>query len=280
MGGIKLSVHPLFFVFGLFYALTGKIFVFIIYTVCAVVHELGHSLVASALGYRLNKITLMPFGAVVSGNIEGLKFMDEIKIALAGPIVNLATGILFVACWWVFPESYAFTDVAAEACFSMALINFLPIYPLDGGRVLWAGLAIWLGENKAKIICKITGVIFSALLIAAFIVTLFSVPNISLLLFALFVMFGALDRGKENRYVKIFTSVKRESLMRGMPCKKIALHKNASVKKLISMLDENAVNQVEIYDDDKPITVLSQKKIEKIIETGDIYSPIEKFLLK
>ena len=88
MGGIKLSVHPLFFIFGLFYALTGRIFVFLIYTICAVAHEIGHSLVANSIGYKLNKIKLMPFGAVVSGNIDGLKLKDEIKIALAGPLVN------------------------------------------------------------------------------------------------------------------------------------------------------------------------------------------------
>ena len=82
MGGINLSVHPLFYVFGVYYALTGKIFVFAIYTITAVLHELGHSFVASNAGYRLNKITLMPFGAVVRGDIDGLKFSDEIKIAL------------------------------------------------------------------------------------------------------------------------------------------------------------------------------------------------------
>ena len=129
MGGIKLNVHPLFFLFGFYYALTGKVFVFIIYTVTAVVHELGHSFAAAGAGYRLNRITLMPFGAVVRGDIDGLKFSDEIKIALAGPLLNLAIGLLFVAIWWIYPESYAFTDIVAEANFSLALVNFLPIFP-------------------------------------------------------------------------------------------------------------------------------------------------------
>ena len=90
MGGLRLYVHPLFLIFGAYYALTGKILIFIIYTLSAVVHELGHSFAAAGLGYRLNKITLMPFGAVASGDIDGLKLKDEIKIALAGPLINLA----------------------------------------------------------------------------------------------------------------------------------------------------------------------------------------------
>lgn len=278
MGGIKLSIHPLFFVFGLFYAAIGKIFIFIIYTLCAVLHEMGHSFAANALGYRLNKITLMPFGAVVTGNIEGLKFKDEIKIALAGPLINLAIGLLFLAVWWIYPESYAFTDVAAEACFSMALVNFLPVYPLDGGRVVMAGLSISFGRKKAQVISRVIGLVFAALLFVAFIFTLFKVFNLSLLLFSLFVLFGALNKNEENNYVRVATALNAESLKRGMPYNRQALHKDASVKKMLSLLDARAVNEITIFDDEKKITTLSQEKIVKIVENGELYSPIEKYL--
>lgn len=278
MGGIKLSIHPLFFVFGLFYAAIGKIFIFIIYTVCAVVHEMGHSFAAGALGYRLNKITLMPFGAVVTGNIDGLKFKDEIKIALAGPLLNLAIGLLFLAVWWIYPQSYAFTDVAAEACFSMALVNFLPVYPLDGGRVVMAGLAISFGQKKAQVISRVIGLIFAALLLVAFVFTLFKGINLSLLLFSLFVLFGALNKNQENNYVRVATALNTESLKRGMPYNRIALHKDASVKKMLSLLDGRAINEITVFDDEKKITTLSQEKIVKIVENGEIYAPIEKYL--
>ena len=278
MGGINLSVHPLFFAFGFYYALTGRIFIFIIYTLSAVVHELGHSLVATSSGYKLNKITLMPFGAVVSGNIDGLKLNDEIKIALAGPFVNLAIGLLFVASWWIYPESYAFTDVVAEANFSMALVNFLPIFPLDGGRVLSAVLAQNFGKKKSGIICKITGAVFSILLFCAFIITIFNTVNISLLFFSLFVLFGAFGKNKENRYIRIYSALGEEALKRGMPFKKHALYKTATVKKLMSIIDESAVNEVAIFNEDKQIKLLSPSKINQIIENGDLYAPIEKYI--
>ena len=198
MGGIKFSVHPLFFLFGLFYALTGKILIFIIYTLCAVVHEMGHSFVANSLGYKLNKITLMPFGAVVSGNIEGLKFTDQLKIAFAGPMINLLIAIVFIAFWWIYPISYAYTDIAVEACLAMALVNFIPVFPLDGGRMLLAGLSLSIGEKKAKKTCRVIGVVFAVLLFALFILTLFYQPNVSLLFFSLFVIFGAFNNDKEN----------------------------------------------------------------------------------
>ncbi len=278
MGGINLSVHPLFFAFGFYYALTGRIFIFIIYTLSAVVHELGHSLVATSSGYKLNKITLMPFGAVVSGNIDGLKLNDEIKIALAGPFVNLAIGLLFVASWWIYPESYAFTDVVAEANFCMALVNFLPIFPLDGGRVLSAVLAQNFGKKKSGIICKITGAVFSILLFCAFIITIFNKVNISLLFFSLFVLFGAFGKNKENKYIRIYSALGEEALKRGMPFKKHALYKTATIKRLMSIIDESAVNEVAIFNEDKQIKLLSPSKINQIIENGDLYAPIEKYI--
>ena len=278
MGGIKLSVHPLFFLFGLFYAFTGKILLFVIYTLCAVVHEIGHSFVANSLGYRLNKITLMPFGAVISGNIEGLKFNDQLKIAFAGPLVNLLIAVFFIAGWWIYPISYAYTDIAAEACLSMALVNFIPVFPLDGGRILLAGLSISIGEKKAKRICRITGIVFSIILLVGFVASLINTPNVSLLFFSLFVMFGAFNKDKENIYVRIYSTVSKENLKRGLPVKKQAIHKSVNVKKLISILDYNAINEIIVYDDQKPITTLSQQKIEKIIEGGDLYISIEKQL--
>ena len=278
MGGISLSVHPLFFVFGLYYAGTGRIFVFLVYTICAVLHELGHSFVASSAGYRLDKITLMPFGAVVKGDIEGLKLNDEIKIALAGPLLNVAIGLLFVAIWWIYPESYAFTDIIAQANFSLALVNFLPVFPLDGGRVVLAMLTKKFGGDKAQIIGKVIGGIFALVLFSGFILTLFSTLNLSLLFFSLFVAFGALGKCGRNKYVKAYTAVNNQRLMRGLPINRIAVSKDMTIKKLIAILDENALNEIVVYQDDKQLTTISQKKLEKIIEKGDIYSKIERFL--
>ncbi|MBR1967859.1 MAG: hypothetical protein IKA11_00495 [Clostridia bacterium] len=278
MGGISLSVHPLFYIFGLYYALTGRIFVFVIYTITAVAHELGHSFSAAGAGYRLNKITLMPFGAVVSGNIDGLKFSDEIKIALSGPTLNLLIGMLFVATWWIYPESYAYTDVVAEANFAMALINFLPVFPLDGGRILSAYLSGKFGEKRAGKICGVIGGMVAGVLFALFILTLFYTVNVSLLFFSLFVIFGTFGKAKNNKYIKIYNSLTVEKLKRGMPFKKQALEKNASVKKMMSILDENAVNEIAVFDGERQIALLSQERIGKIIEKGNLYAKLAEYL--
>ena len=278
MGGIKYSVHPLFFAVGFYYALTGRIFIFLVYVFTAVIHETGHSVAAGRAGYRLNKITLTPFGAVASGNIEGLKFYDELFIAAAGPAVNLAVGLLFVAFWWIFPETYAFTDIAAEANFVLAAVNLIPAYPLDGGRILSALLSIKLGSLRAKKICKIVGVALAVLLVVGFVVTVFYTPNVSLLIFAAFVFVGAIDRGKENKYVKINSVFDAEKLRRGVPVKRQAVSKDITLKTLVKIADAAALNEIDVYDGDRFIKRLDQKRITQILATGDIYSKLEKYV--
>ena len=278
MGGVKFSVHPLFFLLGFYFALTGRIFVFMTYTVCAVIHELGHSLVSAKLGYRLNKITLMPFGAVVSGGNYDITPKDEIKIALAGPFVNLAVGLFFVATWWIFPVFYAYTDTAVEACLTMAIINFIPVYPLDGGRVTFALLRTYLKEKTAEKICKISGVILSLALFGLFIASLFFTPNVTILLFSLFAFFGTMEAKGQNSYVRTFSGVSENRLKNGAKVNVFALDKSASVKKMVSLMQADVINEVQVYDKGEKICTLTDKKALEIAKNGEFYAPIGKYL--
>jgi stage IV sporulation protein FB len=278
MGRIKFSIHPLFLLVGVFYAFTGKILYFLVYTISAVIHELGHSLVAGRFSCELNKITLMPFGAVVKGNIEGLSFKDQVFVALAGPIVNLVVAIFFIAIWWIKPEIYAYTDIAAEACLSIALVNFLPIFPLDGGRILTCLLCQKFGERKGEKASRVISLVFSVLLILAFIYTCFYKANISLLIFSAFLLLGAFGKSKENEYLRAFKGINSLNLKNGVAFKKIGVDKSVTVKKLISMLDFKCINEVAVFDGDEILGVLSQKRLAYIIEKGDFYAKISQFV--
>ena len=277
MGGIKIAVHPLFFAVGVVYALTGGIFGFTVCALTAVVHELGHSVAAEKLGYKLNRITLTPFGATVKGNIRGLKFSDELKIALAGPLTNLAIGVLFVALWWVFPEVYAWTDISAKANFSLALINLFPAYPLDGGRILFAIIAQKRGERAGKLVCKTMGILLGATLLAGFAVSAFYSLNLSLLTFGLFALVGSVSAKGESVYARITVFPTAAELKRGMPVKRHAIDKNATLKTLMSLLDAKALNEVDVYDGENRIATLSDKRLREIFSAGGVYDRVEKF---
>lgn len=278
MGGIKLKIHPLFYLFGLYYALTGRIFVFIIYTVCAFSHEMGHSVVAEKVGYKLNKITLMPFGAVVNGYVAGLKPSDRLKIALAGPMLNLFVALLFVALWWIFPIIYAYTDIVVEANISMCVVNLIPVYPLDGGRILYSFLSERFSEKTAAKVCKATGIVLSILLFTLFVFSAFHTVNFSLLFFTLFVLFGAFNTDKENRYVKIRSLLTKDRLVYGFPIKRFGIDKNATVKSLVNLIDVNSLNELVVFKDGKPIAKISQDRINDLIEKANIYDKISKYV--
>ena len=189
---MRFAVHPLFLLFGVWYAFSGRLFLFLVSTLVALMHECGHAFAAARVGYRLDKIVLMPYGALISGDIEGIGLKDEIKVTLAGPLVNAATAVLFVALWWFFPETYAYTDVAAYASAAIALVNLIPAYPLDGGRILYCAAAAKKGEKFARRLARGAGLVFAAAMLALFVYgCICAAVNLTVLFFAAFLFAGA-----------------------------------------------------------------------------------------
>ena len=170
-------LHPLFLLVGVWYAFTGELFLFLLSALVAIQHECAHAFAAAKLGYKLNAIILMPFGAVIDGDLRGISLKDEIFVALCGPLCNLLTAVLFVALWWLMPDAYAFTDVACYSSLSIAVVNLLPAYPLDGGRIVKCALARAFlkgtpeegrAERYAERICRALTFGFSAIFLLIF----------------------------------------------------------------------------------------------------------------
>ncbi|WOP19559.1 site-2 protease family protein [Raineyella sp. LH-20] len=109
-------------------------------------HELGHALLAQRKGLEVESITLWVFGGVsrLKGEAEGPA--DEFRIAVIGPVVSLAVAAVFAGAGYLLATLGAPT-LAVDVARWLALINLLlgvfnllPAFPLDGGRVLRAGL--------------------------------------------------------------------------------------------------------------------------------------------
>ena len=112
----RVSAHPLFLIVGIWYCLRGELFLFLTSCIVALQHECAHAFAAAKLGYKLNKIVLMPYGAVIDGDLQGISLKDEIIVALYGPLCNLITAVFFVALWWFTPTMYAFTHFLENFC--------------------------------------------------------------------------------------------------------------------------------------------------------------------
>jgi Zn-dependent protease/predicted transcriptional regulator len=110
---------------------------------CLVLHELGHAIQARREGVQIEGITLWLFGGVAKIAGEFPSAGAEFRMAVAGPLVSLVLGVLFVAeaALWPGPGGIA-TELAWLGYINLVLLvfNLVPALPLDGGRMLRAAL--------------------------------------------------------------------------------------------------------------------------------------------
>jgi len=151
--------------------------------VCVVLHELGHALTARRYGIRTRNILLLPIGGLAVLDRLPEKPMQELLVALAGPLVNFALALIFLPILLILqpyglselayallnPErSNVFLDLQASNIerflFFMVMINLfvgafnlLPIFPMDGGRILRALLSVGLTRLNATRIAVFIG---------------------------------------------------------------------------------------------------------------------------
>lgn len=277
----KFSVHPLFLVFALYVACIGKFFVFCMYTFVAILHEFGHAIYAARLGYKLNRMQLMPYGAVIEGDIQGISLKDEIFLALAGPLTNLLCAIGFAGLWWFFPMTYPYTELAFTASLAICFMNILPAFSLDGGRILFCILAKWKNRKVAQIVLLCTTICFVATLVALGIAEIvlakgLTAMAINLFIFALFLV-AALFGKKHYQYERLKYD-KTKAMQKGLEVKKIAVDAQTTVKQILQFLEQNRLLEIEVFAENHLIALLSEEEFYTILQMADVYQPIAKYL--
>jgi len=161
------------------------------------VHELAHSLVAKAKGIKMQSITLLMFGGVAQMDEGAPEPRTELPMALAGPIMSLVFGLFCCGLVYVTPEMAADAPTQGVLIFIFGYLgvlniilfafNLIPAFPMDGGRVLRAVLAIRMPLDRATRIAANVGKVFAVIfgIIGLFLLSPF------LILIALFIYIGA-----------------------------------------------------------------------------------------
>lgn len=277
-------IHPLFLLVGVWYSFTGELFLFLMSAVVAIQHECAHAFAAAKLGYKLNRIVLMPFGAIIDGDMSGISFKDELFVALCGPLCNLVTAVFFIALWWLKPTMYAFTDTACYSSLAIAFLNLLPAYPLDGGRILKSALCraflktqVEEGKalRKAERICKALTFSFAALFLFAFILLwIQSNPNFTLLAFGVFLFVGGLgNRNDRAVYAKMDFS-RKDVLEKGLEIRRVAVKDTCSIKNALRFLSRETYLVLEVYNqNERHLFNLTQNELSELFLIAE--SPYE-----
>ena len=200
MGRIKFNVHFTFIIFACILIYFGQGLLFVNYAITIILHELAHAVVAKSLGYNINNFMLMPFGISLTLSSSIMTPKDEIKVAIAGPLLNFALVIFSFAIWWIFPATFNFTYLFCYANFIEGIFNLLPAFPLDGGRVFRAIFTHIFGIKKANRACLILNILFSIMLLLLFIASIFVKVNLT----CLFVLFCIIPVFNKNTGVYTF----------------------------------------------------------------------------
>lgn len=117
----------------IFYA-AGHFFLALI--IAVLLHESAHILAAKHYGLLPSRLALTPFGGAVSLQTEFLTTRQRNMIYLAGPTGSLLLTLFFGVLVWLFPVAFGYLEYLVAANFLVGIMNILPVYPLDGGKVV------------------------------------------------------------------------------------------------------------------------------------------------
>lgn len=191
---------------------------------CIILHELGHALTAKRFGIETKKITLLPIGGMASLDSIPESPKQELLITIAGPLVNI---IIAIFLYYIVPVNdyiqLNFTETF-EVLMSFTLQNFLfylfivnvglvvfniiPAFPMDGGRILRALLAMKMSRIKATRIASSIGQFIAVLFLLIGLLY-----NPFLVIISLFIFLGAYG---ENLMVQHLALIKGHTVEEAM----------------------------------------------------------------
>lgn len=159
-------------IFVLFFFILNTEEIYFLLLIFTIIHELCHMIMGILLGFKPSKICIMPFGTYISFKIDveshnkkllkgSFCSLKKLIVAFAGPLSNIIIAILF------FTQKDYIIIVYINGL--LAIFNLLPIYPLDGGRIIKQVLIILLGRPEAL---KYTNTISNIVLVLVIVVSL------------------------------------------------------------------------------------------------------------
>lgn len=151
---MRIRIDLKIIIFLIIFYFTNQLRIYLIIMFFCILHEIGHLISGLILKMKLEKIEIMPFGLSISFYMDfNNSKIKDIIVALAGPTTSLVLAILCRDINLV----YITTQEAVYSNLLILLFNLIPLYPLDGGRIIKGILNKKLGvANSNRLINKIS----------------------------------------------------------------------------------------------------------------------------
>ncbi len=219
-----------------------------------VLHEYGHALMAKRLGINTQDIILSPIGGVARLSTMPESPIKELKIAFAGPFVNLIIGSVFGLGMYLYDgtfmptvQQFKFDDpLELVRCIvginvMLFCFNLIPAFPMDGGRILRAFLATKMSHFKATNIATFIG---RVLAIGFVIFGIFS-QNLALAMIGLVIFMMAGQESSISRANHIIKSTPVYKVMRTLFTR---VHQNDTYQNVINIYDKGVEKNFVVSD--------------------------------
>lgn len=237
----------------------------VLFFIAVLLHELAHSIVALRNGYTISGITLFIFGGVSEIEREPPQAPGEAWMAFVGPASSFAIGLALLPVWFVLSGlSGLAANIAAITAGLMSFYNILlgafniiPAFPMDGGRVLRAGLAKRLGFVRATIIAVQVGKTIA--LIMGFVGIIFFNPW--LIFIAFFLYIGA---GEEQKSTLLAQALEGLSIGQIMTRDVSIIAPRATVRDLLNKMMVEKHLGYPVVEDGRLVGIVTLEDAQKV----------------
>lgn len=241
---------------------------------CVLLHELGHALTARRFGIATKDIILLPIGGVARLERMPEKPQQEILVALAGPTVNVVIAALLIG-WFALTHTGGglidFDGSLLAALLSvnviMVVFNMIPAFPMDGGRVLRASLALAMPYRRAT---RIAAGVGQGLALLAGAWGLFS-GQFMLMFIALFVFLAA---GEERAVVETRDTLSGVPVRDAMVTDFRVLDASNPLSAAVELLMAGSQADFPVLERGAPAGVLTRNDLVAALQRGGSGQPV------
>lgn len=208
---MQIKVNLQIFLFIIIFALTHQIEIYAWIMLFALIHELGHMTSGMILKLKPKSLSFMPFGISITFEAYGYRKLVEIKkiiVAIAGPLTNLIICII---------TAFLHIDVRTKELIQysnilIALFNLIPLYPLDGGRILKGIIKLKFEEMKSdEIVNRISNILIIILTAISSIIVLY-LKNIAILFVIMYLWAIVINENKKYKMKrKVYKILQKDS---------------------------------------------------------------------